>query len=75
MDLFGADIDSFMQDDELNENVRDGDIENFDNDNEKEGDEKQVDDNGEPIKVEPKKRSVRRPQVSNLKIFIITMKN
>lgn len=62
MDLFGADIDSFMQNDELNENIREGDAENAE-DQEQDGDEKQTDENGEPIKVEPKKRSVRKPQV------------
>lgn len=60
MDLFGADIDSFMQEDELNENIREEDVENAEG---QEDDEKQTDENGEPIKVEPKKRSVRKPQV------------
>lgn len=62
MDLFGADIDSFLQEDELNKNIREEDVENADG-QEHEGDEKQIDENGEPIKVEPKKRSVRKPQV------------
>lgn len=63
MDLFGADIDSFMQEDELNENIREEDAENAEG---QEDDEKQTDENGEPIKVEPKKRSVRKPQVQIL---------
>lgn len=66
MDIFGDDIDTLMEDDQLNENIRDDDIENINIDGDGEGkddDEKQTDENGDPIKVEPKKRSVRRPQV------------
>lgn len=68
MDIFGDDIDSFYHNnDDLNENIRDGnDIEEAEEDNgEKEGDgDGKLDENGEPIKVEAKKRSVRRPQVT-----------
>lgn len=65
MDIFGDDIDSFYN--ELNENVRADDIEEAEEDNgEKDGEEK-TDEHGEPIKVEPKKRSVRRPQVNSNK--------
>lgn len=77
MDIFGDDIDSFYHnDDELNENIRDGNnIEEAEEDNgEKDGDEDgKLDENGEPIKVEAKKRSVRRPQVS-FKYFSIESK-
>lgn len=72
MDLFGDDIDSFYQnEDALNENIHDENvIEEAEEDNgEKEGDgdgEGKLDENGEPIKVEPKKRSVRRPQVIHI---------
>ncbi|XP_055297652.1 protein TIPIN homolog [Sitodiplosis mosellana] len=65
MDIFGDDIDSFYHnDDELNENIREQNvIEEADEDNgEKDGDGK-LDENSEPIKVEAKKRSVRRPQL------------
>lgn len=64
MDIFGADIDSFYN--ELNENVREDDVEDSDGED-KEDDEGEAkkDEAGEPIKVEPKKRSVRRPRVSN----------
>lgn len=62
MDIFGGDIDNFFNTEgELNENIRDENIEEPDEDN---GDEGKTDEHGEPIKVEPKKRSVRRPQVN-----------
>lgn len=71
MDLFGDDIDSFYQNDNdaLNDNIREENvIEEAEEDNgekDEDGDgEGKLDENGEPIKVEPKKRSVRRPQVS-----------
>lgn len=66
MDLFGDDIDTLLQNDdndELNENIRGEDMEE-----ENEDDEKKTD--SEPIKVEPKKRAVRNPQVSyNFRLF------
>lgn len=69
MDIFGDDIDSFYNNNELNENINEGHIEEADEENaankdddEGEGEGK-TDENGEPIKVEPKKRSVRRPRV------------
>lgn len=67
MDIFGDDIDSFFNNDdggELNENIREDNIEEADDDNEEKDGEGKTDDNGEPITVEPKKRSVRRPQVN-----------
>lgn len=69
MDIFGDDIDSFYNNGELNENINEGNIEEADEDianaNKDDDDgEVKTDENGEPIKVEPKKRSVRRPQVS-----------
>lgn len=71
MDLFGDDIDTFYQnDDDLNENIRDGNLieeaeEENGEKNDEDGDEEgKLDENGDPIKVEPKKRSVRRPQVN-----------
>lgn len=72
MDIFGDDIDSFYHnDDALNENIHERNIEEAEQDDEPrdgegdgDGDEGKTDENGEPIKVEPKKRSVRRPQVS-----------
>lgn len=62
MDIFGDDIDSFLEAGELNENIRETDIdENEENENgDENGDE---DGKGEPKTVEPKKRSARRPQV------------
>lgn len=59
MDIFGDDIDTLLQNDEdgeLNENIRSDDIEAENEDTEKNA-------NSEPIKVEPKKRAVRNPQV------------
>lgn len=61
MDIFGDDIDTLLQNDddgdgELNENIRSEDI-----DEENEDAENKTD--SEPIKVEPKKRAVRNPQV------------
>lgn len=69
MDIFGDDIDSFYNNGELNENINEENIEEADEDNanaNKDGEdgEEKTDENGESIKVEPKKRSVRRPQVS-----------
>lgn len=69
MDIFGDDIDSFYNNNELNENINEENIEEADEDNanankDDDGDDVKIDENGEPIKVEPKKRSVRRPQVS-----------
>lgn len=64
MDIFGDDIDSFFNNDnELNENIRDDNIEEPDEDGDEKVDDDNKDENGEPIKVEAKKRSVRRPQV------------
>lgn len=67
MDIFGDDIDSFYNNNELNDNINAENIEEADDENaaNKGDDEEKIDENGEPIKVEPKKRSVRRPQVSN----------
>lgn len=61
MDIFGGDIDSLMpiQDDDLNQNIQDDrEIDEDENEKEEKG------ENGEPIKVEPKKRIVRNPQVT-----------
>lgn len=75
MDIFGDDIDSFYNNGELNENINEENIEEADEDNanankDEDGDgEVKTDENGEPIKVEPKKRSVRRPQV-RVSLFI-----
>lgn len=64
MDIFGDDIDSYYHHDgELNENINEQNIEEADEDNAEKGEEEKTDENGDPIKVEPKKRSVRRPQV------------
>lgn len=68
MDIFGDDIDSFYNNGELNENINEENIQEVDEDNanaNKDDDDGEVktDENGEPIVVEPKKRSVRRPQV------------
>lgn len=63
MDFFGADIDSLMQEDELNENIRENG-ENIENDENNEKDGNEQTDGNEAIKVEPKKRSVRKPQVN-----------
>lgn len=69
MDIFGDDIDSFYNNNELNENINgehieEADEENAANKDDDEGEgEGKTDENGEPIKVEPKKRSVRRPRV------------
>lgn len=66
MDIFGDDIDSLMpnEDDNLNENIRDDrEVDNDDNEN-----EEKVGDS-EPIKVEPKKRTVRNPPSKNSKLF------
>lgn len=67
MDLFGDDIDSFYNNNQLNENINEETIEEVGEENaaNKDDDEGKTDENGEPIKVEPKKRSVRRPQVMN----------
>lgn len=69
MDIFGDDIDSFYNNGELNENINEENIEEADDANANKDDdddgEVKIDENGEPIKVEPKKRSVRRPQVSS----------
>lgn len=66
MDIFGDDIDTLLQtedNNELNENIRGEDIEE-----ENEDDEKKAD--SESVKVEPKKRAVRNPQVSyNFRVF------
>lgn len=76
MDIFGDDIDSFYNtDDALNENVREGDIEEAEEDNDADdenGGESKKDSHGEPIKVEPKKRSVRNPRVNTKMSFEIT---
>lgn len=65
MDIFGDDIDSFFNNEgELNENIRDENIEEAEEENGEAGEEEKIDENGEPIKVEAKKRSVRRPQVN-----------
>lgn len=68
MDLYGDDIDSLLEKDALNENIREDNIcddenqgnadENAENDGEKNDEE-----NDAPIPVEPKKRAVRNPQV------------
>lgn len=65
MDIFGDDIDSFLEQGELNENIREEDIdENEDNEN---GDDKDGEGTGESRKVvEPKKRTARKPQVCNI---------
>lgn len=69
MDIFGDDIDSYLEENnELNQNIRaDSDAEDGEgNDGQNEDGEKvENDENGEPIKVEPKKRAVRKPQVNN----------
>lgn len=64
MDLFGDDIDSLLETNELNQNIREGDI--SDDEGAEENAEKNEDnENGDdaPKPVEPKKRAVRRPQV------------
>lgn len=61
MDIFGDDIDSLLiaDQDNLNENIRnENDIE------ENDGSDTEEKQNGDPIKVEPKKRAVRNPQVN-----------
>lgn len=77
MDIFGDDIDSFYNNNELNENINEENIEEADEANAaNDGDgEQKTDDNGEPIKVEPKKRSVRRPQVKKNTIIICKILN
>lgn len=64
MDIYGDDIDTLLQNDddddnndEMNENIRGEDVGEENEDSEKKTD-------SEPIKVEPKKRAVRNPQVS-----------
>lgn len=65
MDIFGDDIDSFFNGGgELNENIREENIEETGDDNEQNDEDGKTDEHGDPIKVEPKKRSVRRPQVN-----------
>lgn len=63
MDFFGDDIDNYYQNDQLNENINEENVEEAEEDNGGKDEEEKTDENGEPIKVEPKKRSVRRPQV------------
>lgn len=70
MDLFGDDIDSLLRtdddDNELNDNIREN------SDAEENGDDEKTDDkneNDERKVVEPKKRSVRNPQV---RVYSIT---
>lgn len=68
MDIFGDDIDSYMENNGLNENIRpESDVEEVEGNvepNENEDENAEKDENGEPIKVEPKKRFVRKPQVT-----------
>lgn len=82
MDIYGDDIDSFFNngndEGELNENIREAHIEEAEEaeeDNAEEGAEGKTDENGEPIIVEPKKRSVRRPQVNEYCNRFTTRKN
>lgn len=68
MDFYGDDIDSLLRQDDvddLNENIRD---ENVDEENDEDG-EKKAD--SEPVKVEPKKRAVRNPQVSDPSVVLV----
>lgn len=64
MDFFGDDIDSYYDNNALNENINEENIEEAEENNGGNGEEEKTDENGEPIPVEPKKRSVRRPQVN-----------
>lgn len=66
MDIYGDDIDSFFNEPgELNENIRENDIdENEQNENDGDNDGGKDDDGkADGIKVEPKKRTARKPQV------------
>lgn len=75
MDIFGDDIDSFFNNEgELNANIRDDNIEEAEEDSGEADEEGKTDENGEPIKVEPKKRSVRRPQVNEFCSFKLNEK-
>lgn len=63
MDIFGDDIDSMLGGgDDLNENIREGDMGDDDENNGDEDDNKK-DSEADPVPVEHKKRSVRNPQV------------
>lgn len=70
MDIFGDDIDSLLRNDDddndkLNKNI--GSEDDGEGNDENEDGEKKAE--SEPIKVEPKKRAVRNPQVSNHAVF------
>lgn len=73
MDIFGDDIDSLLQTDDegLNENIRD-DPHSGGNAEEEDEDKEEKDEHGEPIKVEPKKRIVRNPQVRRRNLIFRT---
>ena len=60
MDLYGDDIDTLLESDELNVNIQEEDEAIVDDD--EDGEKK---DDGERVVVEPKKRAVRNPQVDN----------
>lgn len=64
MDIFGDDIDSFLGQGELNENIREDDID--DNEENENGDDKDGEGTGESKKLEPKRRTARKPQVSQI---------
>lgn len=62
MDIFGDDSMLGGEGDDLNENIRQGDVGDDDENNEDEDGNKK-DSEAEPVPVEHKKRSVRNPQV------------
>lgn len=78
MDFFGDDIDDYMVNDDLNANIRENDIEEIDNDqnqgddNDGEANDGEANENGEKIKVEPKKRVVRQKQVFKTQFDLFT---
>lgn len=70
MDLYGDNIDSLLDRDALNENIRDENISDDENQGNKgeeieenDDEEKNADGDDAPKPVEPKKRAVRNPQV------------
>lgn len=73
MDFFGDDIDDYMVNDDLNANIRENDIEEIENDENQEDDnDGEANENGEKIKVEPKKRVVRQKQVFKTQFDLFT---
>lgn len=65
MDLFGDDIDTMLGDDDLNQNIREDDAGENEDDNQDDMLNKNG-DFGDSVPVEPKKRSIRNPQVSKI---------